>query len=149
MITTVMTRLVARLLLVPVLVVAVAVLVRSPSGVGDGFTAGLIAVLAVVIQYLAAGPEETESWLPVQHASAVARVGMLVMLAMALQSVVRGEPPLVHWPPPEQAAPGFGSLKLTTGLGFDAGVFLLVLGAGVATVHQVFLADREAQEEGG
>lgn len=141
--TTVMSRMAARLLLVPVLAIATAILVKSGSQVGDGFTAGLIVVLAVVIQYLAAGPRETERWLPTRYAPLLAVSGLLVVLAVALQSVLRGEPPLQQLPPPGTEPVELGTLKLTTALAFDAGIFLLVLGAGVATVRDIFLAGEE------
>ena len=54
-VTTVLTRMVARLLLAPVLVVAAAVLVKGYADVGDGFAAGVIAALGVLLQYLAFG----------------------------------------------------------------------------------------------
>lgn len=141
-----MSRLAARLLLVPVLAIAAAMLVKSASQVGDGFTAGLIAVLAVVIQYLAAGPEATERWLPARRAPLAALLGLALVLAVALQSVLRGQPPLEHLPAPGTEPPELGTLKLTTALGFDAGVFLLVLGAGVATVRDIFLAGADDGE---
>ncbi len=46
--TSVLTQTLARLLLAPILVVAVAVLVKGYADVGDGFAAGLVAALALV-----------------------------------------------------------------------------------------------------
>ena len=58
--TTALTRMVARLLLAPVLVVAVAVLIKGYADVGDGFAAGVIAALGVLLQYLAFGRAAVE-----------------------------------------------------------------------------------------
>jgi multisubunit Na+/H+ antiporter MnhB subunit len=54
-VTTVLTRMVARLLLVPVLMVTTAILIKGYVDVGDGFAAGVIAALGVLLQYLAFG----------------------------------------------------------------------------------------------
>ncbi|HEU4898811.1 MAG TPA: MnhB domain-containing protein, partial [Actinomycetota bacterium] len=66
--TTALTRMVARLLLVPVLMVAAAFLIKGYVDVGDGFGAGVIAALGVLLQYLAFGRAAVERVLPVRHA---------------------------------------------------------------------------------
>lgn len=139
----------ARLLLVPVLAIAAAALVKASSQVGDGFTAGLIAALAVVVQYLAAGQRRTERWLPfARRASRLAVAGLLLVLAVAVQSLPRGEPLLTHWPPPGEAPPKLGTLELTTQLALDLGILLLVLGAVLVAVRDLFLSGREQAPRG-
>ena len=116
--TTVLTRMVARLLLVPILMVAAAILVKGYVDVGDGFAAGVIAALGVLLQYLAIG-------------------GLLVALAVVFVPVLLGQPPLRHAPPPGAEVIHLGSLELLTAVLFDAGVFALVLGMVVATIHLI------------
>ena len=68
----VQTRAVARLLLAPVLMVAAAVLVTGYVDVGDGFAAGVVAALGVLVQYLAFGRAAVERALPVRRAAHLA-----------------------------------------------------------------------------
>jgi hypothetical protein len=49
---TILTLTVARLILLPTLVTAIAILVKGYASVGDGFSAGVIASTGVVIQFL-------------------------------------------------------------------------------------------------
>ena len=44
------TRVVARMLLAPILVVALAILVKGFVDVGDGFSAGVVAALGILLQ---------------------------------------------------------------------------------------------------
>ena len=135
--TTVLTRMVARLLLVPILMVAVAILVKGYVDVGDGFAAGVIAALGVLLQYLAFGRAAVERVLPVRHAPKLAIGGLLVALAVVFVPVLLGQPPLRHAPPPGAEVIHLGSLELLTAVLFDAGVFALVLGMVVATIHLI------------
>jgi multicomponent Na+:H+ antiporter subunit B len=134
-VTTVLTRMVARLLLVPVLMVAVAFLIKGYVDVGDGFGAGVIAALGVLLQYLAFGRAAVERVLPVRHAPKLALGGLLVALAVAFVPALRGRAPLEHAPAPGAEVIHFGSLELLGAVAFDVGVFALVLGMVVATIH--------------
>jgi multisubunit Na+/H+ antiporter MnhB subunit len=136
-VTTVLTRMVARLLLVPVLMVAAAILVKGYVDVGDGFAAGVVAALGVLLQYLAFGRAAVERVLPVRHAPKLAVGGLLVALAVAFVPVLAGQPPLRHTPAPGAEVVHLGTLELLTAVAFDAGVFALVLGMVVATIHLI------------
>ena len=135
--TTVLTRMVARLLLVPVLMVAAAILVKGYVDVGDGFAAGVIAALGILLQYLAFGRAAVQRVLPVRHAAKLAVAGLLLSLAVAFVPVLAGGAPLQHAPPPGAEVIHLGSLELLTAVLFDAGVFALVLGMVVATIHLI------------
>lgn len=135
--TTALTRMVARLLLGPVLVVAVAVLVKGYADVGDGFAAGVIAALGVLLQYLAFGRAAVEPALPVRRAAQLAIGGLLVALAVAFVPVLAGGAPLQHGPAPGGKVVHLGSLELLTAVAFDVGVFALVLGLAVAFIHLI------------
>jgi multisubunit Na+/H+ antiporter MnhB subunit len=136
-VTTVLTRMVARLLLVPVLMVAAAILVKGYVDVGDGFAAGVVAALGVLLQYLAFGRAAVERVLPVRHAPKLAVGVLLVALAVAFVPVLAGQPPLRHAPAPGAEVVHLGTLELLTAVAFDAGVFALVLGMVVATIHLI------------
>jgi multisubunit Na+/H+ antiporter MnhB subunit len=145
-VTTVLTRMVARLLLVPVLMVAAAFLVKGYVDVGDGFGAGVIAALGVLLQYLAFGRAAVERVLPVRHAPKLAIGGLLVALAVAFVPALAGRAPLEHAPAQGAEVVHLGSLELLSAVAFDVGVFALVLGMVVATIH---LIASTAEERGG
>ena len=87
MTTTVLTRGVARLLLAPVVMVALAVLVKGYVDVGDGFAGGIVAALGLLLQYVAFGRRRSSRALPVRHAPRLAVAGLLITLAVAFVPV--------------------------------------------------------------
>ena len=135
--TTVLTRMAARLLLAPVLIVAASILIKGYVDVGDGFAAGVIAALGILLQYLAFGRAAVRHALPVRHAAKLAVAGLLLALAVAFVPVLAGGAPLQHAPPPGAAVVHLGSLELLTAVAFDVGVFALVLGMAVATIDLI------------
>lgn len=142
--TTRVTQTVARLVLAPAIVIAIAVLVKGYSSVGDGFSAGMIAALAVLAVYLAFGVREADRLLPPRLAPAGTIVGLLLVLAVTFSSVARGEPLLTHAPSPGADVVRLGTLELITAVVFDVGVFLLVFGAVVGIVRAIALTRRES-----
>jgi len=142
-VTSVLTQSVARLLLAPILVVAVAVLVKGYADVGDGFSAGVIAALGILLQYMAFGREEAERQLPVRLLPACTFAGLLAALAVAFWPVLRGDALLEHLPPPGASVIELGTIELITAVLFDVAVFLLVLGALVGIVHAIARSGEE------
>ena len=142
--TSVLTRMVARALLAPTLVVAAAILVKGYADVGDGFAAGIVAALGVLLQYLALGRDEVVAALPVLHAPATALGGLALAVAVLAVPFALGGALFEHWPPAGEAAVHVGSLELISAVVFDVGVFLLVLGAAVTIIDA--LAAPEEQE---
>jgi multisubunit Na+/H+ antiporter MnhB subunit len=142
----VLVQLLARLLFLPILVLAAALLVKGYVDVGDGFSAGLLAALAVLLQYVAFGRRAVRRMLPVDAAPAVAFVGLGLTVAIAFAPVLWGEPPVTHYPGPRSEVTEIGTLELLTGVAFDAGIFLFVLGLGVASVELVAGAEPEDGE---
>jgi len=132
--TSVLTRMVARALLAPTLVVAAAVLVKGYADVGDGFAAGIIAALGVLLQYLAFGRAAVAAALPVSWAPATALAGLAIAVAVFAVPLAFGGAPFEHWPPAGQEPVHLGSLELITAVIFDVGVLLLVLGAAVTII---------------
>jgi len=146
----IMTRVMARLLLVPILVVALAVLVKGYAQPGDGFSAGVIAGLGVLLQYLAFGREGAEKIPGVRHAGGVAVVGLLTGLAVAVVPLFFGDALMTHYPPPGTSPIYLGTLELITAVVFDVGVALLVFGFVVGTVSTLarVAAEQRAAEHG-
>ena len=144
MTTTVLTRTVARALLAPVLVVAAAILVKGYADVGDGFAAGVVAGLGVLLQYTACGREEARQLVLVRRAPQIALGGLSLALAMALGPWLTGDAVLQHRPAPGVEPVHLGTLELITAVAFDVGIFGLVLGAALAVID---LIAREGSEE--
>jgi multicomponent Na+:H+ antiporter subunit A len=144
----VVTRAVARLLYLPTLLVAAAILIKGFVETGDGFSAGMVAALGVVLRYLAFGHEDSRGLLPVRHATAVAFAGLLVALSVAAAPLFFGEAVLTHYPPPGSEVIHLGTLEFMTAVLFDLGVFLLVFGFAVGAVSFFARANEAAGEEG-
>jgi multisubunit Na+/H+ antiporter MnhB subunit len=141
--TSVLTRMVARSLLVPTLVVAVAILVKGYSDVGDGFAAGVVTSCALLLQYLAFGRETVEASLPIRHAPQVAVAGLVIVVATLALPLAFGGTLLQHWPPADVSPTYVGSLELITAVVYDVGIALLVVGAVVTIVTSLIAADPE------
>lgn len=139
--TTVLTRMVARLLMVPTFVVAGAVLVKGYSDVGDGFSAGVVAALGVLLQYLGLGYRDAERLLPMRLAPAWAFAGLGLALAVAFVPAAAGRPLLTHAPGPGAPVTKLGTLELITPVLFDVGVAFLVFGAVVGIIRTLAGAD--------
>jgi len=136
-----MTRYVSRLLFAPTLMVAFATLVKGYFGAGDGFAAGIIAAMAFLMQFVAVGEREVRRPLHTRFAPAVGVSGLALALAVTFLPVLRGLPPMTHWPPPGAPVIHFGSIELLTAFLFDVGVFLLVLGFSVTALSLVARAE--------
>jgi multisubunit Na+/H+ antiporter MnhB subunit len=136
-VTSVMTRVVARLLLMPTMVTAAAILIKGYVEPGDGFSAGVIASLGILMQYLAFGREQVERLLPLRGIGYGAFVGLLVTLVVAFRPLFVSEPFMTHWPPPGGDVIYFGTLEIITAVAFDVGIFLLVVGYGTGTISLI------------
>ena len=137
MVTTELTRVVARMLLAPVLVVALAILVKGYVDVGDGFAAGVVAALGVLLQYAAFGREAVARAVPVHRAHLLAFAGLGVAVAVALVPLAVGGTLLEHAPAPGAEVTTIGTVELITAFAFDIGVFLLVVGAAVGIIDAI------------
>ncbi len=143
--TTVLTRTVARGLLVPTLVVAAGILVKGYADVGDGFAAGIVASLGFLLQFLAFGRDAVAAALPVDRAPTVALAGLAVGVAILIVPLLFGGAPLEHWPPAGESPAYVGSVELVTAVAFDVGVFLLVLGAAVTIIDAIAAPEGETE----
>jgi multisubunit Na+/H+ antiporter MnhB subunit len=136
-VSTVLTRTVARLLLLPTLMVALGVLVKGYSQTGDGFSAGVIAATGVLLQYLAFGRRAVRRVLPPGLVRVAVVGGLLLALLLAFVPTLFGRPVLTHAPAPDQAVSSLGTLELHTAVLFDVAVFCLVFGFVVGVLDHI------------
>jgi len=141
----VMTRTVAKLLFLPTLVTAVAILVKGYAQPGDGFSAGVVASLGVLLQYLAFGRRRAERLPLVGLVGKGAFAGLLVALLVAAVPVLMGDPVMTHYPRAGSGAVYIGTIELITAFLFDAAVFMVVLGFAIGTTK--LIADTIADED--
>lgn len=134
---TAMTQHVARLLLLPIFMIALAVVVKGYADTGDGFAAGVIAALGVLLQYLAFGHEAAERMRIVRYAPLGALLGLFLALLLAFVPVLFGEPVLTHLPRVGEHAVHFGTLEFITPALFDVGVLLVVYGFAVGAIGAI------------
>lgn len=129
---------VAPRLLAPALMLAIALIVRGYTDVGEGFSAGVVVALAVALRYLTLGAARAERTLPIaRRADVVAACGLLIAFAFGFAGLALGAPPFTHLPLPGEAVVHLGTLELTTAFGFDVGLFLLVLGSLVMLIRNL------------
>ncbi len=142
------TRGIARLLYLPTFVIAAAVLVKGFVQAGDGFSAGMIAALGVVLRYMAFGHEDTKNLPVVRRAAAVSFAGLLLSLGVAAAPLFFGEAVFTHFPRPGTEPIHLGTLEVMTAVLFDLGVFLLVFGFAVGLVSSFAraISQREAAD---
>ncbi|MEZ4693180.1 MAG: monovalent cation/H+ antiporter subunit A [Aliarcobacter sp.] len=126
---------VTRLVLPLMLMVSVYIFLRGHNLPGGGFIAGLIAAVALIVQYLANGIEWTKAKLKFEKESLIA-YGLLVATLTGLVSTFLGYPFLtstfshLHWPV-------VGEFEVASAIAFDLGVFLVVVGSTVLILVQL------------
>lgn len=136
---------IARLLLVPGWIIALAMLFKGYVDIGDGFSAGVIAALVVVIQGLAFGAEEMEQMVLARMAPVMAFVGLGIAYSIAFVPVLFGQPIMSHWPAMNRSVIHFGVLEIMTPVLFDIAVFLVVYGFCVGSMMAVSRAELRHQ----
>lgn len=144
---TILTQAVARFLLLPIFMFAAAILIKGYSDVGDGFGAGIIATLGIMLQYTALGWREAHRLPPVRLAPAFGAAGLIVALLVAFLPLAWGQEIMTHSPPPGAEVIHLGTLELLTAVAFDVGVFLLVFGFAVGAIDLIAQARSEADEQ--
>lgn len=131
--TTLILRTAARVLSPVMLAFSIYLLVRGHDSPGGGFIGGLVAGAAVVLQYLARGSDGVNRFLPVAF-STLLGVGLLIAVGVGVGVLVFTDaflgPAIATFD-----LPLVGRLKITASLGFDVGVFLIVLAVVVSIVR--------------
>jgi multisubunit Na+/H+ antiporter MnhB subunit len=144
----VVTRGIARVLYLPTFLVAAALLVKGFVETGDGFSAGVVAALGVLLRYLAFGHERTRRLPAVRHSLTIAFCGLLLALGVAAAPLLFGDAPLTHYPPAGSEPVHLGTIELMTAVLFDVGVFVLVFGFTVGVVSVFARAGKAVGEDG-
>lgn len=143
------TRIVARVLFLPTLLIATALFVKGFTQIGDGFSAGVVAALGVLLWHLAYGRGVAEKIPLVKYAPAISFAGLFVTLGVAAFPVFLGDAILTHYPGPGTEPIHLGTLEVMTAVLFDGGVFLLVFGFSVGIVSIFARAIAREEEYAG
>ena len=136
-------QLIARLLLAPAIMVALAIVVKGYSQPGDGFAAGTVMSLGLLVQYVTFGLDKVERVLPVRWLMRIAVTGCTVGFLVAFVPMIWDKPVLSHWPGPEDEAVTVGIMEVGTVLAFDLGVAMLVVGASTGILAIIGAAAEE------
>ncbi len=130
----------ARLLLPLALLVALFMFLRGHNVPGGGFIAGLVTAIALLMQYLANGVAWTHARLP-WSMHGLMGLGLLIAALTGLASFAFGYPFLtstfrhLHWPV-------IGEFEIASAMGFDLGVYLVVVGATLLILIRLALLHR-------
>lgn len=135
----------ARLLLLPGWIIALSLMFKGYVDIGDGFSAGVIAALVVVIQGLAFGAEEMEQMVLARMAPIMAFTGLAIAYAVAFVPVLFGKPIMSHWPEMNESVAHFGVLEFITPVLFDVAVFMVVYGFCVGGMMAISRAELRHQ----
>lgn len=127
----------ARILLVPSWLIALALTFKGYVDVGDGFSGGVVASLAVLLQGLAFGADELDRLWASRLAPYATFVGLALAILTAFVPVLFGGSIFLHWPGIRADVGHFGVLEFITPVLFDVGVFLIVYGFCVGGVHAI------------
>jgi len=132
----------ARLLLPFSLLVAVYMFLRGHNMPGGGFLAGLIAAIALTMQYISGSLRPTRIDFGI-----LAGIGVLLAGMTGLASLISAAPFLTsatgHWP-----VPLVGEIPLASAMLFDLGVFMAVLGTTLLTLTALAQVQRRPSATG-
>lgn len=113
---------------------------------GGGFIGGLVAAAALVLRYVAGGAAELDRVVAV-HESTLLGGGLLLAVATGAAGWVFGGA-FLYMGKLEVDLPVLGTLKATSALAFDIGVYLVVIGLGLALLRALgAAADRDVDTE--
>ncbi len=134
----------ARVLLPFALVVSLYIFLRGHNQPGGGFIAGLVTAVALVMQYMAGGREQTESRLRVDYVRVIgAGIGIAGLTGLAAWLFAKPFLTSAHGHP---HVPLLGEIPLASAAVFDLGVYLTVVGATLLTLSALGTATRPPTE---
>ena len=138
---------VTRLLFHLMIVFAIFLLFSGHNAPGGGFAAGLVVGVALMVRYLAGGRYELGEAAPV-HPGLLLGTGLFLSAGVGLVSLVLTGNPLRSLLI-DVTVPVLGEIHLVTSLGFDLGVFLLVVGLVLDILRSLGAEiDRQGELEG-
>ncbi|MBA4741564.1 MAG: monovalent cation/H+ antiporter subunit A [Azoarcus sp.] len=116
-----------RIMLPLAMMVAAYIFLRGHNSPGGGFIAGLVASIALLLQYMASGYAWAAQRMRIDY-HAIIGAGVLIAAATGIAAMVMDYPFLtsaftyLHWPV-------VGKFEVASAIAFDVGVFLTVVGA--------------------
>ena len=116
----------SRLIFHTLLVVSIYLLFAGHNNPGGGFAGGLVAGLALALRYLAGGRYELGEAAPVDPGLLLGG-GMVLAAGTGIAGLLGGAD-VLQSSALEFTAPVFGEVKIVSALGFDVGVYLIVVG---------------------
>ncbi len=121
------------------------ILLRGHNEPGGGFIGGMVAVAATAMLAVAQGAEVAQRKMPLGPLR-LAAAGVLLSLASGLPALAYGQAYMTHlW---GSLPLGFTTVKVSTVLAFDIGVFAAVWGALGGLCAQMVALDEDAVEGG-
>ncbi|MEO8626494.1 MAG: monovalent cation/H+ antiporter subunit A [Betaproteobacteria bacterium] len=139
-----------RLLLPIAIVLAIYLFMRGHNESGGGFVAGLVASVAVILQYIVAGTQWVEAHMELRRSRWIA-IGLLFAVITGLGALAFGYPFLTTHTA-QLHLPVIGEIHVPSALFFDMGVFSVVVGATLliltALAHQSVRSHRESAHSG-
>jgi multicomponent Na+:H+ antiporter subunit B len=125
-------RVATRFMLPLLLLFSVFLLLRGHNEPGGGFGGGLVAAAAFVLYGFAFGVPEARRALTLDPRRLIG-AGLLVAVGSGTPALLAGRPLMTGlWG--QVSVPGVGTLPLGTPLGFDAGVYLVVIGVTLSII---------------
>jgi multicomponent K+:H+ antiporter subunit A len=143
----IMFRVAARLLLPFTILVAAYLFLRGHNQPGGGFLAGLLAAVAVVMQYMGEGLRQTLARLGIDFRIMLG-AGLLLASLTGLAGILAGMPFLTSGSGHQQV-PLLGDIPLASAMAFDLGVFMTVFGTTLLTLTAIGQARRKPSPTGG
>jgi multicomponent Na+:H+ antiporter subunit A len=117
----------------PMLVFSLYLLLAGHNQPGGGFAGGLVAGVTVVLAWAAGGPDTVRRIVPFRS-SALLGLGLVVATLTGFASLFGGSA-FLESGYLEQTLPLVGKVKVVSALGFDIGVYLVVVGMSLGLVR--------------
>ncbi|MDF0668245.1 MAG: monovalent cation/H+ antiporter subunit A [Nitrospira sp.] len=136
----------ARLLLPFTLLVAIYLFLRGHNQPGGGFLAGLVVAIALIMQYMGEGLQQTLTRIRIDFRILLGS-GLLLAGLTGLAGMLAGAPFLTS-AVGHQHVPLLGEIPLASATVFDLGVFMAVLGATLLTLSALGQARRKPASTG-
>jgi multicomponent K+:H+ antiporter subunit A len=134
-----------RIMLPLAMMVAAYIFLRGHNSPGGGFIAGLVASIALLLQYMASGYGWAAQRMRIDY-HAMIGAGVLIAAATGIVAMVLDYPFLtsaftyLHWPV-------VGKFEIASAIAFDVGVFLTVLGATMLALANLSRLGRRVGKE--
>ena len=136
---------VARLLFLLSLIVALALWAKGYAEVGDGFSAGAVAGLGAIGQYVCLRREVAARVVGARWGFPLMYGGLMLVLLLMVAPLFFGVAPVTHLPSPGGKAYALGVIDVHTSLLFDLGIGVLVYGGLVCTFDRIFTTVHRGQ----